>query len=113
MLIIKNGYIGLTRGDTARINVDIKSGANTKYVCVTGDTLVFSVKSSLSDTSYVFQKTVTDFTDGVQIVISPTDTNTLSTGTYYYDVQLTLANGDVHTIVPPNKFEVLSEVTTS
>jgi hypothetical protein len=113
MLIIKNGYIGLTRGDTARINVDIKSGANTKYVCVTGDTLKFSVKGSVTDSTYVFQKVITDFSDGVQIVIEPADTNSLSVGVYKYDIQLTLANGDVHTIVPPNKFEVLSEVTTS
>ena len=112
MLIIKNGYISLTKGDTARINVDIKSGVNTKYICVTGDTLKFSVKNAFTDSIYVFQKVITDFTEGVKIVIEPVDTNSLSVGTYWYDVQLTLANGDVHTIVPPNKIEILNEVTT-
>lgn len=113
MLIIKNGYIGLTKGDTARINVTIKSGENTEYICTTGDTLKFSVKNSKTSTTYVFQKVVTDFSEGVKIVIEPSDTNTIAVGSYYYDVELTLANGDVNTIVPPNKFEVLDEVTTS
>ena len=103
--------MGLTKGDTARLTVEIKDDNNYSYSCVTGDTLVLSVKQLMSDTTYVFQKSVTDFINGNIIAIVPTDTSSLSAGTYYFDVQLTLADGDVYTVIGTSKFELLEGVT--
>jgi len=53
----------------------------------------------------LFQKT------GPEIVIAPEDTTALAFGTYCYDVQITLADGTVDTVIPKNEFVVLEEVT--
>ena len=39
------------------------------------------------------------------------DTKAMAFGKYVYDIQLTMADGDVYTIVPPATFDLLKEVT--
>jgi len=113
LLIIRKNYIGLTKGDTAEFDVEISTGTYGTYKCVTGDTLVFSLKKMITDTVYVMQKTVTTFPDGNIFVIHPSDTNSLALGLYVYDVQVTLASSAVYTVIPPTQFELLNEVTTA
>ena len=45
-----------------------------------------------------------------EIKISPDDTKNLDYGQYFYDVQVTMANGDVATVIPPTAFNILEEV---
>ena len=45
-----------------------------------------------------------------EIRISPDDTKNLEYGQYVYDVQVTMANGDVATVIPPTTFNILEEV---
>ena len=105
MFKIVNNKISLTRGDSAQIRLLVTSdGVPYNY---DKDTIVFSVKKSTTTVEYIFQKTVEN---GV-IYIEPEDTNDLQYGSYKYDVQLTTKDGHVCTIIPPDTFEVLPEVT--
>lgn len=113
MLYVKdNCTIRLTRGDSARLSVIIDNIKNDdsieRYNVTSDDTLTLSVKRRIKDEIYLFSKTVTGSTS---IYIKPDDTKGIPFGTYVYDVQLTTASGDVFTIVEPNTFEILPEVT--
>lgn len=66
----------------------------------------FSCKKNKSDETYVFQKSLGDgievaetTTDYIayQVTVAPTDTNSIEAGKYYYDLQITTAEGDVFT----------------
>lgn len=104
-----DGSVSLTRGDTARISVTIKNSITGQtYVMQSGDTLKFTVKKSVKDSTFAFQKVSTG-TNSFRI--DPTDTNTLSFGKYVYDVQLTTANSEVYTVIEPTRFVVLEEVS--
>lgn len=105
MLKITKNKIQLTRGDTAQIKLAVTQDG--QPYDFEKDTVVFSVKTSTTTPQYIFQKTVKD---GV-ILIRPEDTENLQYGSYKYDVQLTTEAGDVCTIIPPDIFEVMPEVT--
>ena len=88
MLKVKGNNIKLTRGDTAYLTVPITD--------------------TVSAEEYLFQKVI----QGSNVFkILPTDTSDLRYGTYIYDVQLDMANGDRFTIIEPSNFEITSEVT--
>lgn len=104
-----NGTIKLTRGDTASLTVAITDVAGeNRYELSDGDTLTMSVKHSINDSDYCFQKKVI----GASVFhILPEDTRDMRFGRYKYDVQLTTDGGDVCTIIGPCTFELLEEVT--
>ena len=107
------GYnITMIRGDTETIKVSCKDAQGVNVPLKDGDTLYFTVKTSISTEEKVMQKVITEFTDGIAYInISPDDTKSLSFRTYYYDIQLTRADGTVKTIIPPSKFTIKGEVT--
>ena len=72
------------------------------------DTLTLTVKKTVHDHTYCFQKIFTGTND---ISIDPSDTKNLRFGAYQYDVQLTKANGNVSTVIEPATFMLLPEVT--
>lgn len=104
-----DGTIRLTRGDTARISVYINNDINdTEYNISETDILTFTVKKSVSDKTPYISKTIT----GSNLFhIKPEDTTNLQFGNYKYDVQLTTESGDVYTVIGPNTFEIMKEVT--
>lgn len=105
----KDHSIKLTRGDTARFNVSIASTISGEYYEIQSeDILTMTVKKSVKDELFCFQKTVTGST---LLHIEPADTKNLTFGKYVYDIQLNKANGDIYTVVEPATFEVLKEVT--
>lgn len=107
MLEVRNGtYIYLTRGDTARLTVDILTGRGTHYICVTGDTLQLLVYSGGSGSDPVIEKLVTDFSNGHQFKLDKADTENLAHKEYIYDVRLTLENGEEYTIIDKGRFEI-------
>ena len=108
MLYIEGNTIRLTRGDTAYLTVPIITELNEEYVMTSGDTMSFSVKRKEGDDEYLFQKVVAGSNT---IHIEPSDTHDLAFGKYKYDVQVDLANGDVFTVIEPNTFEIMKEVT--
>lgn len=99
----------LTRGDSAQFQVHIfYEDSEEEYEPTDQDTLTFSVKTSVNDTAYCFQKVI----HGSNIFnIAPDDTKPYKFGNYVYDVQLNTATGEVHTVIEPTKFIIASEVT--
>lgn len=108
MLYISGNNVKLTRGDTAYLTVPIVMENGEEYVIQNGDTLILSVKKTVSDADYCFQKFVPNDTT---IHIEPSDTENLPFGKYKYDIQLNKANGDRFTLIDVATFEILPEVT--
>lgn len=110
LTVDKDNAIHLTRGDTARLLlgsvVNLVTGK--EYILSADDTVTFTVKKTVYDTTSAVQITVPG---GAAIHIKPEDTKEMAFGKYLYDVQLTTADGDVYTVIPPTTFEVLKEVT--
>ena len=69
-----------------------------------GDEILLTVRASPTS-ELLFQKS------GPEIIIEPEDTAALPFGTYCYDVQITLTDGTVDTVIPKNDFVILEEVT--
>ena len=104
-----DGVIRLTRGDSARLLITINSEIdNNTYKIKPTDTLTFTIKKAIKDTTPSVQKRITGSN---QFYILPTDTKDLSFGKYIYDVELTTSDGDVYTIIEPTTFVFLKEVT--
>lgn len=108
MLYINGNTIRLTRGDTAYLTVPIKTEDGEEYIMQSGDVLTFSVKKNKLAEEYLFQKVVNGSNE---IHIEPSDTTDIPYGKYRYDVQMNLSSGDVFTIIEPNTFEIMEEVT--
>lgn len=108
MFKVNNGEIYLTRGDSARLQVDISNADGEAYALAEGDTLRLTVKRSPKDKAHLLQKIVT----GSNVfTFVPADTASLNFGGYSYDVELTTASNEVYTIIVPSKFEIGDEVT--
>ena len=108
MLKVSNGVVTLTRGDTARLSVDLTGQDGTAYEMAAGDTLVLTVKRSAADADALISK---ELKGSSAFVLDPSDTSGLAYGRYRYDVQLTTAGGDVCTVCGPSAFVVGEEVT--
>lgn len=102
-----NNTIHLTRGDTAYFEIAIKDSNNQTYTVQDGDVITFTVKKSTYDKDSILKKTALDSV----VKFEPADTSALPYATYYYDVELKTANGDVFTVIPPAKFILSEEVS--
>ena len=102
----KNIY--LTRGDNANITVVITDMEGTTYVPQEGDKILFTVKINCETEDIIMQKNIS-----VSEVISimHNDTKDLKYGSYWYDVQVTTSGGGVYTVIGPNRFNLVKEVT--
>jgi len=107
------GYnISMIRGDTETIKISCKDTKGVDVPLVDGDTLYFTVKTSVGAEEKEMQKVITEFPDGIGYInISPDNTKFMSFRNYYYDIQLTRADGTVKTIIPPSIFTVKGEIT--
>ena len=103
MLKKEDNILYLVKGDSANLKVDLK-----KYTYTEGDTLTLTVKKGLGILADL-SKTVPA---NEEIIITSDDTARMATGTYWYDVQLTLADGTIETVMPINRLELIDEVTT-
>ncbi len=102
----KTRTLSLTKGDNAYIQVDVKTIDGDSYQIKSDDVIVLTVRKN-AKSDIAFQETAID---GV-ISITPDDTNSLASGSYVYDVQLTTGLGIVQTIVPISAFYIEEEVT--
>jgi hypothetical protein len=103
------GVIKLTRGDTAYLEVPlINELTKEDYVMQPEDTLTLSLKKNVKDAVACVQKTIKG-TNCFKLL--PEDTADCEFTNYKYDVQLTMANGDVFTVIEPTCFTIMPEVT--
>ena len=106
----EDNTIHLTRGDTARFSIGriVNTVTNTNYTPTPEDTVTMTIKKTVLDAAPCVQLIVPG---GEVIHIKPEDTKAMAFGKYVYDVQLTMADGDVYTIIPPTTFDLQKEVT--
>lgn len=104
--------LSMIRGDTESITVELQDKDGNPMPLEDGDTIYFTVKTSVNNEEKILQKVITEFTNGkAPIVIEPEDTKSLDFVRYVYDIQLTRANGEVRTLVGPSTFAIGGEVT--
>lgn len=98
--------IKLTRGDTFRAEVKIMNPDGSAYELQQGDAVRFRCVRKKGDSDALIQKAI-----GSDLILElePHDTSHLAFGTYFYDIQLTKAGGDVDTFIPEGSFTVAPE----
>jgi len=104
--------ITMTRGDTAKFNIGVFSlDNNSPYVITANDVVMFTLrkepKKSADDVDFLIQK---EAPLGL-LTLDPADTEDLAYITYYYDIQITLENLEVYTIIGWRKFTLEKEST--
>lgn len=106
-MTISNQNITMTRGDSESITVSVKDRG-----LIDGDKIELTVRTSPTAPNRILHKVVTEFEDGKAIIrLYPEDTARKPFGVYWYDVQLTMADGSVYTIIKPHNFTLAEEVT--
>ena len=110
LTVDKDNTIHLTRGDTARFSLGqiVNTITNTNYTPTAEDTVTMTIKKTVMQADPFVQIIVPG---GEVLHIKPEDTKAMAFGKYVYDIQITMADGDVYTIIPPTTFELLKEVT--
>ena len=88
--------IKLVRGDTFRTEVGASQDGE-PYEPQNGDVIRFSAKKYYQDKKVAISKVVPNET--LLLELQPSDTKSLDFGPYYYEVQITFANGDVDTFI--------------
>lgn len=111
MLKISGNQIGLTRGDSAYIGVNIVELDGTEYEMKSGDKLTFSARKEIGESVLMSVESTSK-----TIHILPSDSRKLIVGKGFFDVQLT-SGEDIFTIVGPESpslpnLTVYPEVTT-
>lgn len=102
----------MTRGDSETIRIALTDTADVAIPFETGDTVYFTIKTDTNTATKILQKSITSFVDGKAVIsILPSDTASLSYGTYLYDVQWSRADGFKRTVITPSKFVIEQEVT--
>ena len=114
MFTISGTTIKLTRGDTFSAELALtKYGA--VYTPVNGDSILFAVKTKLNAnrTEYMEEQPIICKEipiDTMILTLSPSDTADLPFGSYSYDIQVTLADGQVDTVINNAAFVIAPEV---
>lgn len=109
MLIVgKNNSIELTRGDTARLTINLTDDYDQPYEMQPEDMLIFTVKTSTDATEKIIEKEL----KGTNLLhLKPEDTANIEYTKYVYDVEIHTADGDVYTVIEKTDFKLREEVT--
>jgi GH15 family glucan-1,4-alpha-glucosidase len=109
---VTGNSMSMTRGDSEDFTVYYTDALGVNIPLVVGDTIYFTVKENTLATVKILQKIITVFDNGTAIVvIDHLDTKDALYGNYFYDIQLTKADGTVKTIITPSKFSITGEIT--
>lgn len=109
MLRISGTTITLTRGDSAKIALDLEYNNGDPYKPQAGDVIRFALKKTYSDILPPLLL-INIPTDSLILHISAAESKQLAYGQYKYDIQITTANGDVDTFIDRATFIVTEEV---
>lgn len=94
----KRTDIYLTKGDTFVVEVEAYlQNTRERYEPVVGDTVRFALKKCPTDDECLIYKDIPIST--MILKLESDDTKTLQNIPYWYDIQLTYANGDVDTFI--------------
>lgn len=99
--------ITLTRGDTAVLKLYLKD-ARAKSVNIGENcSCILTVKENTDTDAVLIQITAKDGS----FTFLPEHTKHMKYGNYVYDVQVTMDEGNVYTVIPPSRFTIGEEVT--
>lgn len=101
---IKGKRITLTRGDTFPCTVSILNPDGTPYEMQGGDTVRFMLSEQAGGPT-ILSKTLS----GGAFQLDPSDTYGLDFGTYFFDVQMTYADGTVDTFITEGQLTLTDE----
>lgn len=101
--------INHVRGDTGIVRVEMETCKGRRLRFRDGDSAVLTIKKKISDAKPVLQKLTTNG----YFVFQHEDTQSLPIGNYWYDIQVTLKEGQVITAVGPAQYRLLPDVTSS
>lgn len=105
---IQGTSIRLTRGDTFRTQVIIRDKeTGDEYEMQEGDTLRFRCVKSAGASEELIEKPIDAST--LVLDLAPSDTSNLKFGDYFYDIELTKANGDVDTVIAEARITIAPE----
>lgn len=99
--------IYITKGDSAKIEVNLRQWDGDEYQSDEQDQLIFAVKRT-PDESALIRKEIP--MDTRVLELAPTDTKALKVGKYLYDMELRTSTGEVDTFINRAVFNVLPEV---
>lgn len=109
MLEVINNEVELTKGDTAKLKVNLRlKSTKQPYTMQEGETLTLTVKRSSNRRDYCIQKTIKE---NEIFHIKPEDTEDLDCGVYVYDVELRTKEGDKYTVFKAKPFKISEGVT--
>ncbi len=102
--------IYLTRGDTFRRCVEafLPESETEKYTPTAGDSVRFAMKRTYEDVNPLLVKEIP--IDTMVLTLDPEDTKRLPFGKYFFDIEITYANGQVDTFIPKGRIYLTEEV---
>lgn len=107
MFNITDLNITISRGDTASLEITFEGD-----VPGDGDQVVMSIKTSPRNHDYKWEKSGTCDAEGkIVFSIDAEDTASLPFGTYYWDIRIFYADGQITTPFAPKAFKVVEVVT--
>ncbi len=114
MYSIDGTTIRLTRGDSLVVQLELTQDGE-PYTPAEGDSIAFGLKSKLnaSKTAFVDAEPLVEkaiLTDDMTLRLAPADTKDLPFGNYAYDIEVTLASGQVDTVINNARFILQPEV---
>ena len=105
---IKKNIIGLTRGDSMKVKLNLVDSQGNEYVPDPHDIIKFGLKTSTDDEERpMIEKIISPETMMLELTAEESD---IDPGEYFYDVEVTMNTGFVTTVIPPTKFKILPEV---
>ena len=110
MININKFEISITRGDSGYISFDLKNKLGQDYTLSARDVVKCQVRDQV-DGNLLFEGKIERNGDDITWHIYPEDTKELSVGTYYWDAEVRLVNGDVYSFVPVSKINILPDIT--
>lgn len=101
------------KANTTELSIDVLDPAEDQDYDFTGCSMKFTLRKHIDDFDYVFQLTsgagITLTTGNILLAFTSTNMNQAE-GMYFYDMQITLSTGAVHTWLV-GKFEIHSRVS--
>lgn len=103
---ISGKIVSLTRGDSFSTPIELVNDDGTPYEMQDGDSLRFMM-TDFPGGAVLIEKAIPS--DTLLLQLDPDDTNALPFGNYFFDIELTYANGKVETVIPEGQFNITAE----
>lgn len=107
--LVNNNIITVTKGDTINLELKIMAPDGFLYQPCEDDTIRFVMKKYYNDADPLIEKVIPF--DDLTLRIEASETKVLEADiNYFYDVELTLSDGTVDTIIPSGILKIKKEV---